>query len=267
MLRSSSLVLFSLVLSGCSLMSQEKHQQTLKAIENIETNVEHNGSLMKQSMASQQVQIATLKRQLNKISTSIADIQTQKETISPLVPPPIKPTIVYVEKKQSAQGSENKTVLGELEWVWFDDTNSTFRTRIDTGATTSSLNASDIQEYERDGKTWVRFTLASALAPDQDPTKNKPEISTIEAPVKRWVKIRQASSASLERRPVVELRIRLGKLHEKAQFTLADRSHMEFPVLLGRDFFKDIAVIDVAQSYIYPKFVATAPEESLMRKE
>lgn len=40
---------------------------------------------------------------------------------------------------------------------------------------------------------------------------------------------------------------------EKAEFTLKDRSDMTFPVLLGREFLKDIAVVDVAREYIQPK--------------
>lgn len=35
---------------------------------------------------------------------------------------------------------------------------------------------------------------------------------------------------------------------KKAQFTLADRSQMDYPVLLGREFFKDIALVDVGKN-------------------
>jgi hypothetical protein len=50
---------------------------------------------------------------------------------------------------------------------------------------------------------------------------------------------------------VIELWVKLGKIHEKAQFTLADRSQMSHPVLLGREFIRDIAVVDVSKK-IHP---------------
>lgn len=268
-IRSKLLVFCSILLSGCGLMSQEQHRQTLNAIKKLETNVQHNGSAITRGLTAQQTQITAVKQQLNVMSKSMEHIE--KENIRPAPLPLQEPTIVYVEKELPAPQEIGKTILGELEWLWFDAINTNFRARIDTGATTSSLNASDIQEYERDGKTWVRFKLAHLkAAPDNitsasavtaseniDATSESTLLeSTIEAPVKRWVKIRQVSSESLERRPVVELQIRLGELHEKTQFTLADRSHMEFPVLLGREFFKDIAVVDVAKSYIHPKFIS-----------
>lgn len=67
----------------------------------------------------------------------------------------------------------------------------------------------------------------------------------------RHVKIRQSTNEELERRVVVELWVKLGKIHEKAQFTLADRSQMSHPVLLGREFIRDIAVVDVSKKYIH----------------
>ncbi|MGL6175598.1 MAG: ATP-dependent zinc protease family protein, partial [Vibrionaceae bacterium] len=126
--------------------------------------------------------------------------------------------------------------------------------RVDTGATTSSINATDVQEFERDGKTWVRFNIAnhSALA-------GEPKLTPVEVMVKRWAKIRQSAADEVERRPVVELQLRIGNLHEKAQFTLADRSQLTYPLLLGREFFKDLAVVDVSKAYIQPKYVPEAP--------
>ncbi|MGL6055670.1 MAG: RimK/LysX family protein, partial [Vibrio metschnikovii] len=39
-------------------------------------------------------------------------------------------------------------------------------------------------------------------------------------------------------------------IHQKSQFTLADRSQMTHPILLGREFIRDIAVVDVSRQYI-----------------
>ncbi|CZF79737.1 hypothetical protein GCE9029_01625 [Grimontia celer] len=247
--RSGLLILFSAVLSGCSITSQEQHQQTLNAISNIETNIQSDYSSLNQSVQTQQEQIATLEQQVADMSDTL---KIMRQNQAREAANRSEPQVVYVEKEVPVPQKSDKAVLGEQEWVWIDAAGSNYKARVDTGATTSSLNATDIQEFERDGKTWVRFNLAHT----QNGEDESEPLATIEAPVTRWVKIRQASTEGLERRPVVELRVRLGELHEKTQFTLADRSHMEFPVLLGREFFKDIAVVDVSQSYIHPKFVA-----------
>ena len=77
----------------------------------------------------------------------------------------------------------------------------------------------------------------------------------------RHVRVRQASAEDFDRRPVVRLSVRFGYLKkssdfvqsESTEFTLTDRSRMTYPLLLGRDFLKDIAVVDVARKYIQPK--------------
>lgn len=248
--RSGLLIVFTAVLSGCSITSQEQHQQTLNAINNVETNLQGDFAVINERVESQQSQIATLEQQLTDVSDTLKILKQNQARAA--ANNHIEPQIIYVEKEVPVPQKLDKTILGEQEWVWIDSAGANYKARVDTGATTSSLNATDIQEFERDGKTWVRFNLAHTRNEEgeAEPT------ATIEAPVTRWVKIRQATTTELERRPVVELRVRLGNLHERAQFTLADRSHMEFPVLLGREFFKDIAMVDVSQAYIHPKFVA-----------
>ncbi|WP_264769115.1 RimK/LysX family protein [Klebsiella pneumoniae] len=38
--------------------------------------------------------------------------------------------------------------------------------------------------------------------------------------------------------------IQIGDLKEQTEFTLTDRTHLTYPLLLGRSFFKDVAVVD-----------------------
>lgn len=132
-----------------------------------------------------------------------------------------------------------KTVIGSEEYVLLDDLAQQYKARIDTGATTSSLNATDIVEFERDGKKWVRFNFNQANHSDQ----------IIEAKIARTILIRQANSTESTRRPIIELPVQLGDIKMLTEFTLADRSHMTFPVLLGRTFLKDIVMVDVARTY------------------
>lgn len=140
---------------------------------------------------------------------------------------------------------DDKIILGRTEWIWLEAVNRVFRARVDSGATTSSLSAHHIVEFERDGKKWVRFNMV----PDDDVDDSY----EVEAPLVRFARIRQASSETIDRRPVVELTLKIGEFTDTAEFTLTDRSSMTYPILLGREFLRDIALIDVAKSYHQPK--------------
>jgi hypothetical protein len=50
-----------------------------------------------------------------------------------------------------------KIVIGRLEKFLIIPPGQVFHARIDTGATTSSLDARDIQIFERDGSKWILF--------------------------------------------------------------------------------------------------------------
>src|SRR5690606_8163018 len=41
---------------------------------------------------------------------------------------------------------------------------------------------------------------------------------------------------------------------QEAEFTLTDRSQMSYPMLLGRSFLQDVALIDVGKEFTQPKF-------------
>ena len=142
----------------------------------------------------------------------------------------------------------SKEMLGRNEWVGFPTVGTYLKARIDSGANTSSLSAREITEFERDGDDWIRFKLSLE---DDEPVVDAMRDEWIEAPVTRRVKIIQASGT--ESRPVISLLMTLGPLKQRVEFTLNDRSHLSYPVLLGRRFLMDIALIDVSQSYIHPR--------------
>ncbi|MGR5346817.1 putative ATP-dependent zinc protease [Vibrio mediterranei] len=146
-------------------------------------------------------------------------------------------------KPASVKTEEGKLILGEQEYVRLVDMKVTTKARIDTGATTSSLSAVDIVPFERDGKDWVKFKVKH----------NGVESKEMSMPVERWVKVKQSSSEESDKRAVVVSVIKIGDLTSKTEFTLADRTHLKYPVLLGRSFFRDIAVVDVSRKYVQPK--------------
>lgn len=165
----------------------------------------------------------------------------EKEEIKETKPAekPKQPEVVLKAQKTS----DGKLILGEKEWVYLPGLEQSVKARIDTGATTSSISAVDIEPFERDGKDWVKFKI------EHDGVKTK----EIALPVQRWVKIRQSTANDTHRRAVVDAWIQIGDLKEKTEFTLADRTHLTFPLLLGRSFFKDVAVVDVSQQYVQDK--------------
>jgi len=144
---------------------------------------------------------------------------------------------------------DDKTILGQTEWVYISAAKSNYRARIDTGAATSSINAADIERFERDGQRWVRFNLS------HDNSKKK---QFVEAKIVRIVRIAQSTNLEdgAERRFVVKLHVRIGDMSNQTEFTLSDRSHMEYDVLIGRTFMQDVALVDVSKEYLHPKYTA-----------
>ncbi len=144
---------------------------------------------------------------------------------------------------QRIEVSGEKAMLGELESVWLAPPGVHLIARIDTGATSSSLHAENIVEFERDGEDWVRFDVPG----EKQATK-------FEAEVVRSVRVVQQADPEGTRRPVVALRVRLAQIDETVEFTLADRSHLDNALILGRNFLQDIAVVDVGRRFVQPKY-------------
>jgi hypothetical protein len=144
---------------------------------------------------------------------------------------------------QSEHASTDKLLVGETEKLWLVPPGRMFHARIDTGATTSSIDARDIESFERDGRRWVRFKIAD---PDKD------VLYAVEKPVARYVRIMQASTSETDRRPVVKLQLQLGRIKVIEEFTLVDRQHLDYQVLIGRNVLRDLMIVDVSRQFIVP---------------
>lgn len=143
---------------------------------------------------------------------------------------------------------KEKTVLGEAEWVYINKIKTNLKARIDTGASTSSLNAINIKRFERDGNNWLRFNI---------PLKDGKQSKTIEAKILRNVTINKTTNKKQNKgnkRPVIKLQVHLGNISSYTEFNLTDRSQMEYPVLIGRSILQDRAIVDVGSSFIFKKY-------------
>lgn len=243
-----------LSLSGCALIPQtapvvSDNTETVAAIKSMESNLNTRLDGMETKIETQNDYISTLEKELSNVSEELSLVRTEQTKIQESIKQATskKTRLIPTPISLQTQSLKDTLILGAIENVEIADIKQQFSARIDTGATTSSLNAVDLQEFERNGTQWVRFHLIN-----QD-VKEDGKLEWITAPVVRNVKIRQSTTEEAERRPVVELWIKLGAIHEKVQFTLADRSHMTHSVLLGREFIQDIAVIDVSKEFVQSK--------------
>lgn len=165
-----------------------------------------------------------------------------RQAVRACPPPPVPRPPVAV------QVPADKPVLGRVEWVGLPSLGTYLKGRIDTGANLASISAAEITPFERDGANWIRFRLGLT---DDDVVVESVRERWIELPVVRHVRIVQASGT--ERRPVVRLPMTLGAIEQRVEFTVNDRSHLPYPVLLGRRFMMDIALVDVSRSYVHPR--------------
>jgi hypothetical protein len=115
----------------------------------------------------------------------------------------------------------------------------TFKARIDTGATTSSINARNIKLFRKGGKRWVRFEINGKSG----------QRVRMELPVVRRVRIKRFGQES-KSRSVVRLGLCMGGYYKDAQVTLQDRRRREFPVLIGRRYMAGAMLVDPAREYL-----------------
>ncbi len=92
--------------------------------------------------------------------------------------------------------------------------------KIDTGARTSSLHATVLDEYERDGEQFVRFAVDF---PQQH--------------------VRQVCEA-------VHIPLKIGDVEFRAEISLANRADMRFPMLIGRSSLRRRFVVDSGHSWM-----------------
>lgn len=152
-------------------------------------------------------------------------------------PKPVEcPRIVSAAQSKA----DDFAIVGRIEYVDVMSISMRKKARIDTGAETTSIDASDITEFERDGEKWVQFTIVD---------RSTEEVSKIKARVVRNVRIKQHGIENV-RRIVVELDLRMGPLQESIEVTLADRERFDYPILIGRNFLRGKAVVDVSRKYL-----------------
>ncbi|WP_234030137.1 putative ATP-dependent zinc protease [Erythrobacter mangrovi] len=112
--------------------------------------------------------------------------------------------------------------------------------KIDTGARTSSLHATVLEKFERDGEQYVRF----AVDFERQHVRQVCEAVHVD-----WRGI-TSSNGETQRRMIIKTPLRIGSLEFRVEISLADRSDMKFPMLIGRSALRRRFVVDSGHSWL-----------------
>lgn len=137
------------------------------------------------------------------------------------------------------------TVVGWRELVSLPELGLTgIPAKIDTGARTSSLHAHVLDDFLRDGERFVRFAV------DWDGERHFCEAVHVD------VRGITSSNGDQQTRFVIKTPLVIGKVRFRAEISLADRSQMQFPMLIGRTALRRRMVVDSGHSWLQSPAIA-----------
>lgn len=141
-----------------------------------------------------------------------------------------------MKKKIELIGATDVVDLPELGWYHVP-------VRVDSGANTSAIHCARVRLIKEGDDTKLRFYL--------DVKKGAPEQSFTVSEFKEAM-IRN-SSGKEEKRYIIKTRIVIFGRKIRTEFSLANRTKMNYPILLGRKLLKGRFLIDVAQKDLSAK--------------
>ena len=119
---------------------------------------------------------------------------------------------------------------------------SWIKAKVDTGARSSSLHAFDLETFERDGVSWVRF----AVHPHQ---RNATDSVTVEALLLDTRSVKSSSGES-EVRPVIQTTLQIGGILRQVEVTLTRRDDMGFRMLIGREALRGTFAVEPNRAFV-----------------
>lgn len=167
----------------------------------------------------------------------LAACAAKKQTIIPAIVPQSQKAQT-VQEKPKPEVVRPSNIIGAVEPFYILPMKSAFYARIDTGATTSSIDVENLKKFERDGKKWVSFDVVNSRSK---------ESHHFEKPVQKRVKIKRIEQE--EHRVKVLMDIKIGGQKVKTEFTLAERADFEFQGLIGRSLLSGRYIVDTSISH------------------
>jgi len=137
--------------------------------------------------------------------------------------------------------TDEMLTVGWREWLALPELGlPALKAKVDTGARSSALHVDTLEWLERDGRSWVRFTLR--------PAADLPVLSA-QAEV---VEVRPVtdSGGRTSRRPFIRTAIEVAGRRWPIEINLTSRTNMLFPMLLGRTAMAGRLRVDPALSYV-----------------
>ncbi len=139
-------------------------------------------------------------------------------------------------------------IIGACEWVALPalgikrKKKKNMRARVDTGAKSCSLHASDIEYFQRDGKDWVRFRVHLGYP---EPVR----VQRCECELTGMKTVRSTSGES-EQRLTIRTDMVIGHSRWPVDITLSNRERMRYRMLLGRIAMKDHCLVYPARTFL-----------------
>lgn len=135
------------------------------------------------------------------------------------------------------------TVVGWKEWAALPDIGvKRIQAKFDTGARTSALHASRMALVQKNGVTWVNFSLDSD---ESAPDGSLPHIALL-----KDVRDIKSSSGHVERRYLIETTLKIATMAWRIDVSLTDRSDMNVPFLIGRSAMAQRIVVNPARTFL-----------------
>ena len=110
--------------------------------------------------------------------------------------------------------------------------------KIDSGARTSSLHGKVLETFERGDKKYVRFAV--------DFSGEEHICEAVHVDVRGIT----SSNGETQRRYIIKTPLRIGSTEFRAEISLADRSDMKFPMLIGRSSLRRRFAVDSGHSWL-----------------
>ena len=113
--------------------------------------------------------------------------------------------------------------------------------KIDTGASSSSIDVSRVSEFEHDGATFVSFRVHLSRTDTVEASAPVVDVRTVRNP---------GRGGREEERYVIRTDLSLGGERWPIDLNLARRTRMQYRMLIGREAISGRALVDPAASYL-----------------
>ena len=125
-----------------------------------------------------------------------------------------------------------KNIFGYAEKVTLTQQDLTISAKLDTGAKTASLNATNIQRIEKDDKTYLSFIVPSRTG---DISFLCEYVGDVKIKIRSGEKQTSHVLKKSMKRPTVLMKVRLNGMEKEVRVNLTNRKNFIYPMLLGRE--------------------------------